>query len=138
MLFSSHMLFKCSLLQFIKKLTTRCTFLPNFKFCIQTSKKLCYQARKGLWNFSKISSSQHYLYSFPFFQKYYKHPIYSPSFHHLPRLIILLLPKKVMGTSILKIQIKNYVRKKNPQMIWIHLLKKKKKEGNEGRSQFDG
>jgi hypothetical protein len=43
-----------------------------------------------------------------------------------------------MGTSILKIQIKNYVRKKNPQMIWIHLLKKKKKEGNEGRSQFDG
>jgi hypothetical protein len=51
---------------------------------------------------------RHYLYSLPFSQKYYKHPLYSSFFHHLLRLIILFLSTKVVGTSILKIWIKNY------------------------------
>jgi len=89
---------------------------------------LCYQTQKGLWNFFKISSSQHYPYSLPFFQKYYKHPIYSPSFHHLLKLVILFLLGKVVGTSIFKIQIENYVWKKEPQMIRIHLLKRRKRK----------
>jgi hypothetical protein len=59
---------------------------------------------------------------------HYKHPIYFISFHHLPRLIILLLPKKVMGTSILKIRIENYVRKRDPQMIQIRPLKKRRRK----------
>jgi hypothetical protein len=101
--------------------------LPNSKLCTQISKTLCYKTREGLWNFSKISSSQNYPYSLPFFQKYHNHPIYFPSFHHLLRLIILLLPREVVGTSFLKIEIENYVKKK-PQMIRIHLLKRRKKK----------
>ncbi len=49
---------------------------------------------------------------FHYFQKYYKDPIYSPSFHHLQRLIILLLQKKVAGTSIPKIRIEMIMSKK--------------------------
>ncbi len=89
---------------------------------------MCYQTWEGLWNFSKISSPQHYPYSLPFFQMYYKYPIYSPFFHHLPRLIILLLQKKVVGINIFRIRIENYVRKKEPQMIWIHPLKRRKRK----------
>ncbi len=111
-LFLSYTLFKFGLQQLIRNLTTRCTFLPNIRLSTQTNKKLCYQTQEGLWSFSKISSSQHYPYSLPFFQKYYKHPIYFPSFHHLLRLIILLLPRKVVRTNIFKTQIKNYVKKK--------------------------
>jgi hypothetical protein len=33
-------------------------------------------------------------------------PFYSPSFSHLPRLIIISLLKKLVGTSILKIELK--------------------------------
>jgi hypothetical protein len=69
---------------------------------------------RGFVKLSKISSSQPYPYSFPFFQKYYNHLIYSLSFHHLLKLIIFLLPMKVVGTSILKIQIENYVWKNSP------------------------
>jgi hypothetical protein len=94
---------------------------------------------RGFVNFfSKISSSQHYPYSLPFFQKYYKHPIYFPSFHHLLRLIIFFLSRTIIGIIILKTQIKNCVKKKNPPMIQIHPFKKKEREGNEKRSQFSG
>jgi len=102
--------------------------LPNSKLCTQINKKLCYKTRDGLWNFSKISSFQNYPYSLPFFQKYHNHPIDSSSFHHLPRLIILLLPRKVVRTSFLKIQIESYVRKREPQMIQIRPLKKRRKK----------
>jgi hypothetical protein len=76
----------------------------------------------------KFQNSQHYPYSFPFFQKYYNHPIYSASFHHLLKLIILLLPRKVVGTSILDIQIKNYIREREPQMIRICPLKRSRRK----------
>ncbi len=142
-LFLSHTLSKYSLLQFIGKLVTRHICLPNSKLYTQISKKLCYKTRKVLWKFSKISSSKNYPYLFPFFQKYHYHPIYYPSFHHLLKLIIFLLPKKVVGTSFPKIQIKNYFLKRKPQMIQIWPLKKRRnKEVNEdsnsvayGRSQ---
>jgi len=127
-LFPPHTLFKFGLPWFIKKLVTRRIYLSNSKLYTQTNKKLCYQTQEGLWNFFKTSSSQHYPYSLPFFQKYYKHPIYYPSFHHLLGLIIILLPKKVVETNILKIWIENYVQEKEPQMIWIRLLKRKKRK----------
>jgi hypothetical protein len=88
---------------------------------------LYYQTKEGLWNFFKISSSQHYPYSLPFFQNY-KHPIYCPSFYHLPRLIIFLLPKKVVGTSIFKIQIENYVWKRSPKWFEFSLLKRRRRK----------
>ncbi len=70
--------------------------------------------------------------------KYYKHQIHFPFFHHLLRIIIFFFPKKVIGTSIFKIQIENYVRKrKEPPMIQIRPFKEKEKEGGEGRSQLD-
>jgi hypothetical protein len=51
----------------------------------------------------------------------------------------LLLPKKVVGISILHIRLENYVRKERaPQMIRIHLFKAKDKEGGEGKSQLSG
>ncbi len=56
-----------------------------------------------MWNFFKTSSSQHYPYSLPFLQNYYKRPFYFPFFFHLPRLINPLFLMKVLGTSILKI-----------------------------------
>ncbi len=87
----------------IRKLITRRIYLPNCRFCSQTSKKLCYQTREGLRDFFMIPTSQHYPYSLPFFQNYYKCPFYFPSFSHLPRLIILFIRNQVVGTSILKI-----------------------------------
>jgi len=68
-------------------------------------KKLCYKTRKVLWNFSKILSSQNYPCSLPFFQRYYYHPIYLFFLHHLLRLIIFLLPRKVVRTSFQKPQL---------------------------------
>ncbi len=47
------MLFKFFLPLIIKKLTTIYTFIPNFKLCIQTNRKLCYQTREG---FMKVVS----------------------------------------------------------------------------------
>jgi hypothetical protein len=83
---------------------------------------------RGFMNFfSNISSSQHYPSSLPFFQNY-KHPICSPSFYHLLRLIILFLPKKIVGISIFKIRVKNYVRKKNPKWSEFTLLKKRRRK----------
>ncbi len=41
-------------------------------------------------------------------------------------LIILLLPKKVVGASLLKIWILNYVRKKNPKWFDFAILKRRK------------
>ncbi len=83
---------------------------------------------RGFMKPFKISSSQFYLYSLPLFQKDYNHPIYFPSFHHLLKLITLLSPRKVVTTSILKIQIEIYVWRREPQMIWIHFLKKRKRK----------
>jgi len=62
--------------------------------------------------FLKFQAPNTIFYSLPFSQKYYKHPIYSPSFHHLLRLIILFLPRKVVEISIFKTQIENYVSPK--------------------------
>jgi hypothetical protein len=39
-----------------------------------------------------------------------------------------LLRKKVVGISFFKIQIKSYVRKRKPQMIQIHPLKRRKRK----------
>jgi hypothetical protein len=104
-------------------------WLPNSRLYTQTSKKLCYQTQKGLWNSSKILSSQHYPYSLSFFQKYYKHPIHYPLFHHLLRLIIFLLSRKVVGTNILKTQVENYVRKrKSHQWSEFALLKRRRRK----------
>ncbi len=91
-----------------------------------------------MWNFSKISSSQHYPYSLPFFQIYYKRPFDSPFFYHLPRLIIHFLLKKVVGRSILKIWIENYLPKIEPQLIRICFFKEKERERGEGRLQLGG
>ncbi len=127
-MFLSHTLFKSSLPLLIEKLATKHIYLQNSKFYTQISKKLCYKTRKGLCNFSKISSSQNYPYSLPFFQKYHNHLIYSPFFHHLLRLIIFPLSRKVIRTSFFKIQIKSSVQKREPRMILIHLLKRKRRK----------
>ncbi len=110
-LFLSHMLSKSSLFYLIRKLATRCISLLNSKLCTQIIKKLCYQSQKGLWNFSKILSSQNHPYSLSFFKKYHNHPIYYLFFHHLLKLIILFFPRKVVRTSFFTIQLESYVRK---------------------------
>jgi hypothetical protein len=51
-------------------------------------------------------------------------PFYSPSFSQLPRLIIIFLLKKLVGTSILKIELKIM----DPPMIQVRLLKRKRRE----------
>jgi hypothetical protein len=61
-------------------------------------------------------------------------PFYSPSFSQLPRLIILPLLKKLVGTSILKIELKIISKEQRASMIRVHLFKEKKKEC-EGRSK---
>jgi hypothetical protein len=122
----------------IKKLTTSCTFLPNLKLYSQTGKKLCYQTREGLWNFSKTSSFQHYPYSVPFFQHYSKCPFYFPSLYHLPRLITFIFPMKVVGTSILKISNWKSCSEERPKLIRIRPFQEKEMEGGEKKSQFGG
>ncbi len=109
--FTFHPFFSC----LATKLAIRHTFLPNPKLYTQTSKRLCYQTWEGLWNFFKISSSQHYFYSLPFFQNYFKRPFYPPFVYHLPRLIMFFLLKKIVGKNILKIWIKIILRKENSQ-----------------------
>ncbi len=47
----------------------------------------------------KFQAPQNYPYPLPFCQKCYYHLIYSPSFHHLLRLMVLFLPRKVVGKS---------------------------------------
>ncbi len=86
---------------------------------------MCYQTWEGLWNFSKISSSQHYPYSLPFFQNYYQHPFYSPSFYHLPRLIIFFLLKKVVFS---RIELKIILRKESLKWSEFALLKRRKRK----------
>jgi hypothetical protein len=76
-----------------------------------------------------------YPYSFPFFQRYYYHPIYSLFFHHLLRLLIFLLPKNIIGTSFQIFKLKSHPKRKR-QMIQIHACKEKEKEGGEGRPQL--
>jgi hypothetical protein len=62
-------------------------------------------------------------------------PFYSPSYSQLPRLIIFFLLKKLVGTSILKIELKIMSEKREkPPIIRICLFKEKEKEG-EGRSK---
>jgi hypothetical protein len=52
---------------------------------------------------------------------------------------MLLFPKKVVRTYILKIQIENYVQRKiKPLMIQIRPFKEKEKERGEGRSYLGG
>jgi hypothetical protein len=56
-------------------------------------------------------------------------PLYSPSSSQLPRLIILFLLKKLVGTSILKIELKIMSREKErPPIIRVRLLKKKRRK----------
>jgi hypothetical protein len=74
---------------------------------------------------------QIYPYSFPFFQKYYYHPIYSPFFHHLLGLIIIFLPRKIVGTKFQRFKSKT-MSKKGRQMIKIRAFEEKGKEGGKG------
>jgi len=69
-----------------------------------------------------------YPYSFPFFQRYYYHLIYSP-FHHLLRLIIIFFLRKVVGTSF---QIRNHVSKERDKWSKFVPLKRRKRrsQGN--------
>jgi len=54
------------------------------------------------------------------------------TFHHLLRQNILLFPRKIIGSSIVKIQIQNCVLKIKPQMIHICLFfKRRRKEVKE-------
>jgi hypothetical protein len=84
-----------------------------------------------LWNFSKISTSQHYPHSLQFFQNYYKCPFYFLSSYHLPRLIILFFLNKVVGTSIIKIWIENYVWGKGKNHQWFEFALLKKRRGKD-------
>jgi hypothetical protein len=56
-------------------------------------------------------------------------PFYSPSLSQQPKLIILFFLKKLVGTSILKIELKimSGVRERAP-MIRVRLLKKRRRE----------
>ncbi len=82
--------------------------------------------RKGLWDFFKISTSQHYPYSLPFSQNYYKCPLYYPFAYHLLRLIILLFLNKDVGITFLKIWIENYVQRKWVSHQWFEFAFLKK------------
>jgi hypothetical protein len=54
-------------------------------------------------------------------------PFYSPSSSQLPRLIILFLLKKLVGSNIFKIE--NYVRRKEEaSIIQFHLLKRRRRK----------
>ncbi len=90
---------------------------------------MCYQTQKGLWNFSKTSSSQHYPYSPPFFQNYYKHPFYSPFLYHLPRITIFFLLKKVMGINVFQ-DLNPELSSKKEKSKWSEfaLLKKRRRK----------
>jgi len=56
-------------------------------------------------------------------------PFYSPSFSQLPRLIILFLFKKLVGTNILKIELKIVSREKEkPPIIRVRLLKRRRRK----------
>jgi hypothetical protein len=56
-------------------------------------------------------------------------PFYSPSFSQLPRLIILFLLKKLVKTSILKIELKIMFReKKETSIIRVRLLKRRRRK----------
>jgi hypothetical protein len=78
--------------------------------------------------FSKVPTSQHYHISLPFLQTYYKILILLPSFSLPPRLIIIFLFKKLVETSI-QDWIENYVRgKREPLMIQVCLLKRRRRE----------
>jgi hypothetical protein len=61
-------------------------------------------------------------------------PFYSPSFSQLPRLIIIFLLKKLVGTSILKIGLKIMSKERESSNDPNSPFKEKEKEG-EGRSK---
>jgi len=64
----------------------------------------------------------------PFLQNYYKIFIYVPSFSPLPRLIIIFLFKKLVGTNIRnQMKIMSGEKRELP-MIQIRLLKKRRRE----------
>ncbi len=77
---------------------------------------------------SKISSFQNYLYSLPFFQRYYHHPIYFPSFHHLRRFTTLLFPRKVVRTRFQILKSKIMFEKKSPKLFKFMPLKKRRRK----------
>jgi hypothetical protein len=90
-----------------------------------------------LWDFyffPKVPTSQYYHYSPPFLQDYYKISILLSSFSQLPRLVILFLLKKLVGTSILKIQLKIMSREERSFNDPSSPFQGKEKEG-EGRSK---
>jgi hypothetical protein len=55
-------------------------------------------------------------------------PFYYLSFPQLPRLIILFLLKKLVGTSIFKIELKVMSGEKRATMIRVHILKRRRRE----------
>jgi hypothetical protein len=67
-----------------------------------------------------------HLYSFKTTTRF---PFYSPSYSQLPRLIILFLLKKLVGTNILKIENENYLRgKERVPLIPIPLFKRRRRK----------
>jgi hypothetical protein len=55
-------------------------------------------------------------------------PFYFPSLSQQPRLIIIFLLKKLMGTSVLKIELKLCPGKERAPMIRIRLLKSRRRK----------
>ncbi len=64
----SLVLSKSNLLQLIRKQTTRCIRLSNFKPCTQISRKLCYQTREGFKSSFKTSKLSTLSYLLLFFE----------------------------------------------------------------------
>jgi len=65
---------------------------------------------------------QNYHYSFPLFQRYYHQPIYCPPFHHLLRLIILIFPRRFLGTSFQRFKLKIMFKEINKWSKFKHLI----------------
>jgi hypothetical protein len=62
---------------------------------------------------------------------YYYHSIYSPSFHHLLKLIILLFPRKVVGISFPRFNSKIMSEKDTKLFKFTFLKRRRKKEVKE-------
>jgi len=58
---------------------------------------------------------------------YYYHSIYSPSFHHLLKLVILLFLRKVVGISFPRFNLK-IMSEKNTKLFKFTFLKRRRKK----------
>ncbi len=105
-LFLTHMLSKSDLPQLFRKLTMKCTFLPNPKFCNKISKELCYQTREGFAKFFQDFKFSTHPYLLPLFPNYYNPPIYCPSFYHLLRTTHSSPPKRLWEQVLSRFELK--------------------------------